>query len=182
MKLSNLIFPVLMTASVFNITAQAQTLEDPTPPIPNFLLNRVYYPIGYDFLTSKPIVLNSLDSTIVEPCINPRSGDKEGKLKECNTKLVEPSAALRQAIAATKTPILGKISKDGKILKARFIVTVTALYEGSYCTTHYAAGEQRDECISLSRICRDALKAPVEVLEYLNEDCKIFRFWTYDDK
>lgn len=64
----------------------------------------------------------------------------------CDNQIFEPSQALLNALRVNN-PIEGVILKDGKQIKARFFVSVEALYEGSYCTTYYLNGNAYTHCV-----------------------------------
>ena len=76
----------------------------------------------------------------------------------CNTQIVEPedpsiNTFLKQAIKISESPIMGVVRDKGKEKEARFLIQVTALYEGSHCVTTFSAGAQRRKCVRREEQC-----------------------------
>ncbi|NOV29273.1 hypothetical protein DDY07_05825 [Methylomonas sp. ZR1] len=49
-------------------------------------------------------------------------------------------------------PIDGVILKNNKEVKAKFFVSVKAVFEGSYCNTYYVNGDQYEICYTQEEI------------------------------
>lgn len=129
---------------------------------------RVILASGVNFDTDKFVVINSIDGKEVQPCANtiitqnndstaqgsPQSNQSDsGKQKDppCDNQIVEPSAELLNALNF-KNPMQGTILKNGKKIKARFFVSVEALYEGSICDTKYLSGAAYTKCVTQEEI------------------------------
>jgi hypothetical protein len=128
-----------------------------THPIASFIGQNVILINGYNFETTKPVVINPLTSIEIGSCIirsnkkttNPPQGqpDKDYGRVKCTSEIVNPPPFLNEAIQNSKSIIEGFIRKDGKLIPARFVISVTALYQGSKCETYLSGGEQYEVCM-----------------------------------
>lgn len=107
---------------------------------------------GRDFKTGQPIVANPLTGDEVPPC-NIQSDIQTSNSTGCQTAVIDAPSEIASAIRASNQIFQGTINKNGKTIEARFVVTVTALYEGSSCVTEITAGKQYEYCTSLQRDC-----------------------------
>jgi hypothetical protein len=146
--------------------------------IPKFIKRNVIMTSGIAFNTAKSITLDPISGEQINPCGTnddvfitqkflraigrhihaiPDSADKGAK--PCTkTQIVDANVTLVAAIKSSEKPILGTVRVNGKEKPARFVVTVTALHEGSHCTTTYSEGVQRTNCIDNQTKC-DALNS-----------------------
>jgi len=136
-------------------------------PIQKLVDKKVAVASGVDFDTAKTVALDPETGEEISPCIQPgdakpdgpsaeKSGSSSTKATEAVSKctvelLVDNNPALRTALELSKKPIQGEIKKDGKLKPARFVVTVTSLYEGSHCNVVYSGGDQIENCSKHSR-------------------------------
>lgn len=177
--------------------------NDPMPPIASFIGQNAVLANGYNFDTAKPIVVDPITSITLSAChktkIN-RSGNKSGyKVNvptqdnssefigvndfnlDCGTEIVNPAPFLNEALKNSQNVIKGTIKKDGKEIPARFLISVTALYEGSNCVTYFSGGEQYESCESVKSQCRSVLSTytsfPDPYRTNVINTCKGFRFW-----
>ncbi|MDO9239429.1 MAG: hypothetical protein Q7U30_05385 [Methylicorpusculum sp.] len=170
MKIINILF----TCSIVLLTLNSCGSSDTEMPIVNLLKQNSIATTGIAFDTAKQITLDTLTGGEIEPCgttddiFVSNSGDKQPKEgvtskkndpKKCNTKIVNADNLLKDAIKSSETPIKGIIRVNGEDKEARFVVTVTALYQGSHCATTYAAGTQRTSCINKEIQCAAIRKA-----------------------
>jgi len=81
------------------------------------------------------------------------------KLNECNTHIVNPNQELTSAINSSEKIINGTVRHNGKDLPARFVVSVTALFEGSNCAYYISGGKQFRFCADIESNCN--IVAPV---------------------
>jgi hypothetical protein len=61
----------------------------------------------------------------------------------CNVKFVinqNTNPLLDSALKASLTPISGQVVKDGKLVDAKYVVVVKALYPGSHCEADSSSG------------------------------------------
>jgi hypothetical protein len=129
--------------------------------VPSLTTQKVVLASGVNFKTDKFVVINPINGKEVQPCgktvITEKSNPTTQKPYQSNTELqnnqpcdnqiIEPSEALLNALRINN-PIEGVILKDGKPVKARFLVSVQALYEGSYCYTFYLNGVAYTHCVN----------------------------------
>lgn len=140
--------------------------------IPTLVQRNVVSTSGIDFNTGKIVSINPLNGQEILPCGNTndifidqnnserkkvKQGSKdethdEFMQKPCNTqiaRLQDPSleAALKETIKISEKPINGVVLDNGVEKEARFVIEVTALYEGSHCVTTFSAGQKRRKCI-----------------------------------
>jgi hypothetical protein len=147
---------ILLSIGGLMVYCGAATL--PPKPIPvaiDFISNlfgkNIVLVTGVDFQTGKSVVLNPVTGEAVSSCDSP--GTKVG----CTTRIINSdsqfSPELNNAINSSQKLIFGVINKNGKNIPARFVVTVTALYEGSNCATYISAGHQWEFCTTLQTDC-----------------------------
>jgi hypothetical protein len=136
--------------------------------VPSLTKQTVVLASGVSFKSNKFVVINSIDGKEVQPCANtiiiqnndptaqgsPQS-NQSGKGKQndqpCDNKIVEPSEVLLNVLNV-KDPIEGTILKNGEKIKARFFVSVEALYKGSICNTKYLSGAAYTQCVTQQQI------------------------------
>ncbi len=134
----------------------------PDNPLQTLTDNRAALATGINFVTTKVVALNPENGSVVPACIKPGDNSQVSRTTEksstdvdskCNVELVinDNTQALRTALELSKQPIQGEIKKNGEIKPARFVVTVTALYEGSDCNGVYSGGDQVVNCTKPKR-------------------------------
>jgi len=137
--------------------------------IPELAKIKAVHAVALDFDKNTPKVINVATGREVTPCGKFENKQVENNViqdtsknllhqeynttSSCDAKLVNPSAALRNAINSTKQSFKGTLMKNGKLTKFTGHVIVIMNYEGSYCNTTFAAGTQRDSCYSLQDLC-----------------------------
>jgi hypothetical protein len=146
--------------------------------IPQFIKRNVILSSGIAFNTAKSITLDPISGEQINPCgttddvfitqkilraigkhLHAKPNSVDEVAESCTkTQIVDANATLVEAIKSSEKPILGTVRVNGKEKPARFVVTVTALHEGSHCTTTYSEGVQRTNCIDNEIKC-DALKS-----------------------
>jgi len=106
-------------------------------PLPNLQLfdKDAILTTGINFNTIQPIILSSITGEAIKPCTQ----------ITCRVQAIPPNTAVKTALENTK-PIPGHILIKGKRVPATYIVSVTALYEGSKCITRYINGRQYKFC------------------------------------
>lgn len=137
--------------------------------VPSLTNQTVILASGVNFKTNKFVVINSIDGKEVQSCANTiikqnndttaqgstqpnQSGmGKKQNDQPCDNQIVEPSEVLLNVLNI-KDPIEGTIFKNGKNIKARFFVSVEALYEGSICNTKYLSGAAYTRCVTQQQI------------------------------
>lgn len=159
--------------------SQIPIIEDGSQDmIPEFFGKNVVLVTGIDFKTGKSIVLNPTTGEEVKPCpeheiiieatdqdSNRVSKPKHAPYKtiknssneqpDCNVQFVNPSQELLSAFESSQKIISGFVRKNGTDLPipAKFITTVTALYEGSDCIDLITADGQYGLCTTLKDDC-----------------------------
>ncbi len=165
---------VFLVACCTNPTTPPITEETPKDMIPSFFGKNIVLATGIDFQTGQSIVLNPMTGEQQKPC---KSGSviinsdkysrpdlrQQAAIKaganvannegDCNTQIVDPSPELANALGSSQRIIHGTIRKNGKDIPARFVVSVSALYEGSYCHTYIVGGEEWEICSTLQSQC-----------------------------
>ncbi|MCF6252996.1 MAG: hypothetical protein L3J75_17280 [Methylococcaceae bacterium] len=115
-------------------------------PSPILIKNNVVLATGINHVNNNFFVLNPRTGQEVNSCgkLTPL---KNKNLKICNITIIEPSDALRNVISIS-APLDGKIVKEGEegYTDIKFFVTVTAVYDGSDCTTTIANGDGTETC------------------------------------
>jgi hypothetical protein len=124
--------------------------------VPSLTKQKVVLASGVNFKTGEFVVINPINGKEVQPCgktiiteksnpttqkpyqSNPSNTEAQNN-QPCDNQIIEPNEALLNALKINN-PIEGVILKDGKPVKAKFFVSVQALYEGSYCYTFYLNG------------------------------------------
>lgn len=169
----------LVSVSVFLVACcanpPAMVEETPKDMIPGFFGNNVVLVTGIDFKTGQSIVLNPMTGEQQKPCnsdtiiintdkYNAQTLRQQGLWRkgganipnnagDCNTQIVNPNRELTNAINSSQKVITGTIRKNGKDIPARFVVSVSALYEGSECHTYISAGKEWEICSTLQQQC-----------------------------
>jgi hypothetical protein len=129
-------------------------------PIQKLLDKKVALANGINFDTAKVVALDPETGDEIPACIQPGSATQDRQksttnaaeianpAEKCEVELVisENNPELRAALELSKKPIQGEIKKEGTVKKARFVVTVTTLYEGSTCNVIYSGGDQIENC------------------------------------
>jgi hypothetical protein len=119
---------------------------------------------GVNYETGKIVVVDPETGQIVKPCI-PKAISRTGALsnttikqnqesseiingQECAIEILgtEENASVLSALEMSKNIIRGQILKDGKPVEARFVISITTLYEGSKCNGLYSGGAQYQNC------------------------------------
>jgi len=126
--------------------------------VKTFLEKRVALASGVNFETGKIVALAPETGKEVAACIQ-SSGDRatdkssSGNAKKCTVELLvnDNNPELANALELSKKLIKGEIKKDGKTKSARFVISVTTLYEGSDCNVVYSGGDQYENCIDNER-------------------------------
>jgi hypothetical protein len=104
---------------------------------------------GINFLTGKSIVIDPITGEEVTSCTS--TSGASGANGGCKTQInIDTSfnPELANIVSSSGRIINGVIRKNGKDIPARFVTTVTALYEGSECTTLIVGGNQYEHCIT----------------------------------
>lgn len=121
--------------------------------VKTFIEKRVALATGVNFETGKIVALDPVTSKEVPACIpdaGERSNDKSGsgKASKCTVELFvnDNNPELSNALELSKKLIRGEIKKNGKTKPARFVISVTTLYEGSDCNVVYSGGNQYENC------------------------------------
>lgn len=160
----------------------------------NFLNQDAILATGLDIKTGKPVVLGTVKGENIEPCSDstifastetgntdskevysePAEKTRNDKDQDC-IKVVNPSADLKSVLNSTRSIIDGTVIKDGEIKPAKFIVQVSALFEGSDCITHYVGGVQYADglCVKETQNCQDKYQANLLLIDLagLCPDC-----------
>ncbi|MEI8574092.1 hypothetical protein U737_13645 [Methylomonas sp. LW13] len=121
--------------------------------IKTFLEKRVALATGVNFETGKIVALNPESGKEVAACIQ-SAGDRvtdkssSGNATKCTVELLvsDNNPELTNALELSKKLIQGEIKKNGKTKSARFVISVTTLYEGSDCNVVYSGGNQYENC------------------------------------
>ncbi|SJM95573.1 hypothetical protein [Crenothrix polyspora] len=154
---------ILLSIGGLLVYCGAATLPPkPVPAAIDFISNlfgkNIVLVTGVDFQTGKSVVLNPITGEAVTAC------DSQSTKAGCTTQLISsdpqisnPNPELTSAINSSQKIIFGVINKNGKNIPARFVVTVTALYEGSNCATYISAGSQWESCTTLEIDCNSLL-------------------------
>ncbi len=137
---------------------------DSDEPIQRLVEQRAALASGVNFDTAKLAVLNPDTGQEVPSCIQigsskqdyqsinrkiiTKPSNMENAMQKCKTELNldDGNFSLKSALELSRKPIEGKIKKNGEVIPARFIVTVTALYHGSHCNSTFSGGDQFDNC------------------------------------
>jgi hypothetical protein len=125
------------------------------------LIKKVALTTGVDFDSKKLVVTNPDTGEESPPCIqNNRqvntapqmqlstdNASDEETASICMTQLnPDKSLDITKALELSKKPIEGKIIKNGVVIPATYVVTVTAVYKGSHCNTTSSGGDQHEHC------------------------------------
>ena len=152
-------------------------------PFAKLIKNRAVLAHGIAFDSARSIGINPFTGKNVDPCASgkdlfiPRrfvraagralktalTGDKPANQACSPSQIVDASPEIMKAINSSAAPIEGFVKDHGVIKKARFVITVTALHEDSYCTTTFSEGQQLTNCVDKEEKC--------EVLELLGLAC-----------
>ncbi|MCQ8117303.1 hypothetical protein [Methylomonas rosea] len=104
---------------------------------------------GINFKTNQFVVVDSLTGKEVKPCIQ-SAADKAGG-QACDTRIGSVDEAVLNALKIDK-PIDGVIVKNNKEIRAKFFVSVKAVFEGSFCNTFFLNGQQYETCYTQEQI------------------------------
>jgi hypothetical protein len=133
-------------------------------PIPRLIEQKAALASGVIFDTAKLVVLDPDTGKEIQPCIptvvsnqvyqsteeknQSDVSDIKSGAEKCTTELIiaDTNSALNAALELSKKPIQGEIKKNGKVIPARFVVTLTTLYEGSHCNVINSGGNQYQNC------------------------------------
>ncbi len=123
---------------------------------------------GFNWSTGKIVSINPFTSDAANSCnfkgifidsTKPTETKDNDKLK--NGKCIQvvgtgasEDALLRDALSISASPFNGTIRVNGENKDAKFLVTVTALYEGSHCATIFSGGQQLQNCINVEAYCQ----------------------------
>jgi hypothetical protein len=176
--LCTLVISALISCSTTDQSAQILKFEPDV--IPHLMKHNVVMTNGFDFNTGKMVTIDPFTGKEVNPCgtmedihVSGNSADKTPNNTQnsphtgghrdftgCNTQIVDANPTLKDAlkISALPEPMEGTVRVDGIDKPAKFIITVTALYPGSHCSTTFSGGVQLTSCISREARCA-ALKA-----------------------
>lgn len=143
--------------------------------IPESFGKDVVLATGIDFQTGKSVVINPKTGEEIFPCavmplIDTKNTSSYGtsryeennthnsksttsNKKECNIQIVNPTQELINTFETSQKIINGTVRKDGIDIPARFVITVSALYEGSNCITLITNGGQYQSCSTLKEDC-----------------------------
>ncbi len=137
---------------------------DSDEPIQRLVDQRAALASGVNFDTAKLVVLNPDTGQEVPSCIQIGSSKQdyqsinrkiitepsnmENAMQKCKTELNfnDANLALKSALELSRKPIEGEIKRNGEVIPARFIVTVTTLYHGSHCNVTSSGGNQSENC------------------------------------
>ncbi|OQW78049.1 MAG: hypothetical protein BVN35_04740 [Proteobacteria bacterium ST_bin11] len=121
---------------------------------------------GINFKTNQSVVIDSLTGKEVKPCTKSPTPGKDGATSkdarqgnqatganngDCETQILSVDEAVMNAMEITG-PVDGVILKNNKEVKAKFFVSVKAVFEGSYCNTFYLSGYQYEVCYTQAEI------------------------------
>jgi len=155
----------------------------PTSTIYGLIEQNVVLTSGINFETGKPVVFNPLTGQEVRACIDTatysvKQPSKDGRL-ECNIKETELTAppAVLDAIKSSREIINGSFKKNGKEIPARFIVSVTALFEGSMCVTHWSGGNEFEDCVTVKQRCNFYVPRHSRITPNVTATCSSFPEW-----
>lgn len=115
------------------------------------LLNNVVQNVGVDFISGEPVVIDSLTGEKINPCgelanVRIRTSNQNNQKLEttCKTELkLMPDGDYQLFDAETQ-----------KRIPSRIIKVVFALWEGSFCVTSAAGGDQYEICIDEDELCK----------------------------
>ena len=156
-------------------TEQPKSEDIGSQPISKLIEKNVVLANGIDFDTGKLVSIDPYTGEEITPCLSgqPATDSKETKqgqqtLSSCKAPVMLSGESLnhtflQDALKSSGQPIMGKVKVNGEEKDARFVITVTALYKGSHCTTTYSAGDERTQCINTELMCqllRKKLKQP----------------------
>ncbi|WP_026600395.1 hypothetical protein [Methylomonas sp. 11b] len=120
---------------------------------------------GINFKTNQSVVIDALTGKEVKPCTKTPTPGKEGASKDtrqsnpktgpvtgdCQSQILSVDEAVLNAMKITG-PVDGVILKNNKEVKAKFFVSVKAVFEGSYCNTFFLNGDQYEVCYTQEEI------------------------------
>ncbi|OAI07523.1 hypothetical protein [Methylomonas methanica] len=133
--------------------------------VPTLLKQTAIMAEGINFKTNQSVVIDALTGKEVKPCTKAPTPGKEGASKDtrqsnqktgpitgdCQSQILSVDEAVLNAMKITG-PVDGVILKNNKEVKAKFFVSVKAVFEGSYCNTYYVNGDQYEICYSQEEI------------------------------
>ncbi|OAI05263.1 hypothetical protein A1353_11850 [Methylomonas methanica] len=145
---------LLMSTLIIACDKKTETTTPPkpvkqNPSVPTLLKQNAILAEGINFKTNQFVVVDSVTGKEVKPCILPKT-DKAGG-QTCDTRIANVDEAVLNALKIDK-PIDGVIVKNNKEIKAKFFVSVKAVFEGSYCNTFFLNGEQYEFCYTQEQI------------------------------
>ena len=175
MKIKILLLIVFLVSAIgFINLSNSATAQNPITRtidfVSNFFGKNVVLATGIDYRTGKPVVLNPISGEAVKSCysLNTQSNNT------CKAQLLSDGALwvgvpqeIASALDMSNKVFEGTIQKNGKNIPARFLVSVSALYQGSMCHTYISGGEQWETCSTLQDDC--ALVLPLSIYGKKNE-------------
>jgi hypothetical protein len=112
---------------------------------------------GLNFDSGEPALFNPLTEKETIPCQKATAdypiGKNNYRQQKCkvNESDINAPAGVIDAIKNSREILRGTIKQK----PARFAVSVTALFEGSMCTTIWIVGNQTENCTSLAERCNN---------------------------
>lgn len=125
---------------------QIGILEEFNLPVIKAIANNVVLTHGTNFVSSKPVVLQSTTGREIKSCGEIKEGDDS--VDFCNMTVVNPSGLLRGALTV-REPIKGKIRINYKEVPATYIINVTAKWQGSHCSALTGTGSAFKDCVDI---------------------------------
>lgn len=137
-----------------------------SPSVPALLKQTAIMAEGINFKTGQSVVIDSLTGKEVKPCTKSPTPGKDGAAGkdtrqsnqatganngDCQSQILSVDEAVMNAMKITG-PVDGVILKNNKEVKAKFFVSVKAVFEGSYCNTFYLGGYQYEVCYTQEEI------------------------------
>ncbi|WP_171695162.1 hypothetical protein [Methylomonas sp. ZR1] len=160
---------ILLTSTLI-IACDKKTEHTPpvkqSPSVPTLLKQTAIMAEGVNFKTGQSVVIDSLTGKEVKPCTKSPTLGKDGATSrdarqnnhatgpvsgDCQSQIISVDEAVMNAMKIAG-PIDGVILKNNKEVKAKFFVSVKAVFEGSYCNTYYVNGDQYEICYTQEEI------------------------------
>lgn len=154
--------------------------EDPLSPL--MVEQNVVLVSGVDYETGRLFAYDPISAETIMAC-NSISTDAKRKQQmskqECliNDYEIRAPESVLDAIKTSQETIDGSVIKDGKEIPARFVVTVSALYEGSLCVTEWSGGAQYENCTNVKQKCNFYVKFKSRITPAITKTCNQFPGW-----